>query len=311
LTGFAKKRGNTSELQMNLTSNQVEELIERQLREAGVSAPINKTHSQFLDMQDEMFVEIVLDDATHLEDVERTVRNTAQELKVQGIKLDSVVRALWEIVDVSFVGPSRSADGGLRAASLYDVTLKSGNRQQHVGVDVFWGALEFLKQKRGLGKLTSKNKRDFQNEVVAKAVWSFVQHQLSLGGTSYWSPVLHPQLEMNDAAMLFVFGQSTAFNELWQAVSDTFDPPVADSFLSSLAASRKKIQNFDAVLPELSNMLGGAYRKGATFSTSANELFQKLDRSEQELLKKYFYARVELLKTESPDLIRKFSKVFS
>jgi len=110
--------------------------------------------------------------------------------------------------------------------------------------------------------------------------------------------------------MLFVFGQSTAFNELWQAVSDAFEPPVVDSILGSLAVSRKKIQNFDAVLPELSNMLGGAYRRGETFSTSANELFQKLDRGEQELLKKYFYARVELLKSESPELIRKFPKVF-
>src|SRR5260370_8904922 len=96
---------------------------------------------------------------------------------------------------------------------------------------------------------------------------------------------------MNDAGMPFVFGQSTARNELWQVVSDSFEAPVVDSILGSLAASRKKIQNFDAVLPDLSNMLGGAYRKGATFSTTPKELFQKLDRSEQELVKKYFYAR--------------------
>jgi len=62
------------------------------------------------------------------------------------------------------------------------------------------------------------------------------------------------------------------------------------------------------VLPELSNMLGGAYRRDATFSTSATELFQKLDRSEQELLKKYFYARVALLKSESPEL-RAYSQI--
>ena len=111
--------------------------------------------------------------------------------------------------------------------------------------------------------------------------------------------------------MLFVFGQSTAFNQLWQAVSDAFEPSVADSFLGSLAISKRKIQDFDAVLPELSNMLGGAYRRGATFSTSANELFQKLDRSERELLKKHFYARVELLKTEFPELVRKFPSVLS
>jgi hypothetical protein len=296
---------------MNLTSTQVEELIDRQLREAGVSNVVNKAHSQFLDMPDEMFVEIVLDDATHLEDVEKIIRNTTQELKSQGIILDSVVRALWEILDVSFVGPSRSADGGLRTASLYDVTLKSGNRQHHVAVDVYWGAVEFLKQKRGLGKLTSKSRREFQTDVVAKAVWSFVQDQLSQGGTGYWSPVLYPRREMNDAAMLFVFGQSTAFNELWQAVTDAFEPSVADAFLGSLAVSRTKIQAFNRVLPELSNMLGGAYRRGATFSISANELFQKLDRSEQELLKKYFNARVEVLKAEDPKLVQKYAKVFS
>ena len=98
---------------------------------------------------------------------------------------------------------------------------------------------------------------------------------------------------------------------LWQAVSDAFEPPVVESFLGSLAASKGKIQNFEVVLPELSNMLGGAFRRGATFSTSANELFQKLDRSEQELLKKYFYARVELLKTEALAFVRRFPRVFS
>jgi hypothetical protein len=296
---------------MNLTSNQIEELIERRLREAGVSNFINRAHSQFLDIQDEIFIEIVLDDATHVESVEKILRDTAQELKAQGITLQGVVRALWQIIDVSYVGPSRSADGGLRAASFYDVTLQSGTRQHHASVDVSWGALEFLKEKRGLTILTAESRREFQTDVVARAVWSFIQDQLSQGGMSYWSPILHPRREMNDAAMLFVFGQTTVFNELWQAVSDAFEPSVIDSFFGSLAVSRKKIQSFDAVLQELSNLLGGAYRRGATFSTSANELFQKLDRSEQELLKKYFYARVEVLKTESPEIIIKYPLVFS
>jgi hypothetical protein len=111
--------------------------------------------------------------------------------------------------------------------------------------------------------------------------------------------------------MSYLLGQSTAFEELRQAISDAFDPNVKDSFLNSLSVSGKKISDFNALLSELSNMLGGAYRKGQTFSTSATELFFKLDRSEQELLKKYFYARVELLKTESPEVISKFPKVFS
>jgi hypothetical protein len=290
---------------------QVEESLERRLRDAGLAKFVNRDQSQFLDMDDEIFVEVVLNDGTALSDVEKIVRETAQELKPQGIKLDSVVRALWEIVDVKYSGPSRSADGGLRAASEFQVTLKSGERLQRIVVDVFWGATEFLKQKFGLEKLKSTEGSLKNEEIIAKTVWSFVQHQLSLGGTGYWDPVLYPRLEMNDAAMLFVLGQSTIFNELWHAVSDAFEPSVADSFLGSLAVSKIKIRDFNAVLPELSNMLGGAYRRGSTFSTSASELFQKLDLSEQELLKKYFYARVELLKNELPELVRRFSEVFS
>jgi hypothetical protein len=299
---------------MNTMPVEIEELLDRRLREANLSRFVNKEQSQFLDFPDQLFVEIVLNDATFLGEVEKIIRHTAQELKARDIKLDSVIRAVWEIVDVNYFGPSRSADGGLRAAYEFHVTLKSGDRQHHAFVDVFWGAVEFLEQKLGLQKFLARPgeaKGHLDEEMVAKTVRSFVQHQLSLGGISYWDPLLYPRLEMNDAAMLFVLGQSTSFNELRQAVSDAFDPSVVDSFFSGLAASRVKIRNFDAVLPELSNLLGGAYRRGQTFSTNASELFQKLNRAEQELLKNYFYARVERLKAESSEIVRKFSAAFS
>jgi hypothetical protein len=298
---------------MNAIPLEIEELLDRRLREAGLSRFVNRDQSQFLDLQDELFVEIVLNDASRQENVEQIVRHTAQELKARSIKLDSVVRALWEIADVSYVGPSRSADGGLRAAYEFHVDLKSGDRPQRVIVDVFWGAMEFLEQKLGLQKFRARNqwaKGHLDEEMVVKTVRSFVQHQLSLGGTSYWDPLMHPRLEMNDAAMLFLLGQSTKFNELRQAVSDAFEPPVVNSFLSGLVMLSAKLHNFDAVLPELSNLLGGAYRAGQTVSTSAVELFQRLDRTEQELLKNYFYARVDRLKVESPELIREFPTVF-
>jgi hypothetical protein len=52
------------------------------------------------------------------------------------------------------------------------------------------------------------------------------------------------------------------------------------------------------------------YRRGGTLSISATELFQKLDLAEQELLKSYFYTRVEIAKTEFPELAKDHSKVF-
>jgi hypothetical protein len=295
---------------MNMTFSQAEELYERRLRESSLDQLRDRERSQFLDLQGEIFVEIVLNDATRLDDAERIARNLTREFKDQGIHLDSVVRAVWEIVDVNYVGPSRTSDGGLRAALEFQITLKSGTRIHRVIVDVFWGAAEFLEEKFSLKSKAVRQGNQVSKEMLAKAVRSFVEHQLTAGGTGFWDPIRFPRLELNDAAMLFLMGQSTAFNELRQAISDAFEPPVVESFVSSLAVSDVRIMNFEAVLPDFSNMLGGAYRRGATFSTSANELFQKLDRSEQELLKNYFYTRVEMLKIEFPELVKSYLQVF-
>jgi hypothetical protein len=295
---------------MNMTFNQAEELLERHLRDSGLAQIFDRQRSQFLDLQGQIFVELVLNDATRLEDAEKLIRVLTQEFKDQGIHLDSVVRAVWEVVDIRHAGPSRTPDGGIRSSSEFHVTLESGTRAHRVIVDVFWGAAEFLAEKFSLKTQRSRPANQISNDMLANAVRSFVQHQLSAGGTSYWDPIRFPRLELNDAAMLFLMGQSTAFNELRQAISDAFEPSVVVSFVKSLEASDVRMANFEAVLPDLSNMLGGAYRRGATFSTSADELFQKLDRTEQELLKSYFYTRVEMAKAEFPELAQKHRNVF-
>jgi len=301
---------------MSMTSVQVEDLVERQLRDAGLFRFVSREHSQFLDLGDEMFVEVVLNDGTPLDDVEKIVRRTAQEAKAQGVRLDSVVRALWEVDDVRYLGPSRSSNGGLRAAYEFEVTLKSGTRHQRVTVDASWSAVEFLRQKLGLGKFVSGSddaleKGHLSDELVGERVRSFVEHELSSGGTSYWDPILYQRRELNDAAMLFLVGQSTTFYELWQAVTDAFDPAVVESFLKSVEIAGGSLREFHTVLPEFSNMLGGAYQRGSKFSTSATDLFERMDRPEQELLKKYFFGRVERLKSESPELVGRFPQIFS
>jgi hypothetical protein len=301
---------------MSMTSIQVEDLVEHQLRDAGLSKFVSREHSQFLDLGDEMFVEVVLNDATPLNDVEKIVHQTSREVKGQGVKLDSVVRALWEVDDVRYLGPSRSSNGGLRAAYEFEVTLKSGSRRHRVIVDVSWSAVEFLRQKLGLGKFVSGSddalqKGHLSDELVGERVRGFVERELSWGGTSYWDPVLHPRRDLNDAAMLFLVGQSTTFYELWQAVTDAFEPPLVEGFIGSLEFAGVSLRDFRNVLPKFSNMLGGAYQPGSKFSTSATDLFERMDRPEQELLKKYFFARVERLKTESPELAVSFPKAFS
>lgn len=294
---------------MNTTPTQVEELLEHRLQEAGLAKYVNKDRSQFLDLQDELFVEIVLNDGGNLDEVEKIVRRTAEELKSQGVRLDTIVRAIWEVVQVNYIGPSRSGDGGLRAASNFRATLKSGGRECYVAVDVTMTAADFLKRKLG----ATREPGVLVTDMIAPVVKEFLQSQLRSGGTSYWNPLLYSQLDLTEAAMSFLLGQSTVFEELRQAVSDAFDPNVAESFVKSLSVSRVKIDDFRQVLPELSNMLGGAYRRGDTFSTSADALFEKLERTERELLKAYFQAKVEWLKTQSEfqGLISRFPQVFT
>lgn len=301
---------------MSMTPTQVEDLVEHQLRGAGLWKFVSREHSQFLDLGDELFVEVVLNDGTPLDDVAKMMRRTAEEVKARGVAVESVVRALWEVDDVRYLGPSRSSNGGLRAAYEFGVTLKSGARRQHVIVDVSWSAVEFLRQKLGLGKFVSGSENALQkghisDELVGERVRSFVEHELSLGGTSYWDPILYPRRDLNEAAMLFLVGQSTTFYELWQAVTDAFEPPLVEGFLESLQVAGVSLRDFRTVLPEFSNMLGGAYRPGSKFSTTATDLFERMDRPEQELLKKYFFARVERLKSESPELTVSFPKLFS
>ena len=169
-------------------------------------------------------------------------------------------------------------------------------------------ATELLRSRLGF----SSERLSQSTDLMVPVVRSFLEHQLSSGGTGYWSPLLYPKLELNEPAMSFVLGQSSAFEELRQAVADALDPPVLESFIKSLAVSRIKLDDFDAVLPELANMLGRAYKPSDTFSTSATALFQKLKRTEQELLRAYFHQKVELVKkkAEVQPLIQRYGAVF-
>ncbi len=93
---------------------------------------------------------------------------------------------------------------------------------------------------------------------------TFLEEQLRHGRTSCWDPLLSSRLEFTATDMSFLLGQSTAFDELRQAISDACDPPVVDSFLGSLSVSSVKINYIDMLLQKLSNMRRGAYRKGET-----------------------------------------------
>jgi hypothetical protein len=297
------------------TFHQLREMLEKRLRDAGLAQYINKERSQFLDLDGEVFAEIVLNDGSVLDEVEKVVRLAADEMKAQGVSLDSLVRAQWEIVSIRYSGQSRTPDlNNWIAAVEFRVVLRSGVRQCVVTMDVTWAALELLKHKLGLKDTETQRalpRGHVVREMVAPIVRKFLEQNLSRGGTSYWDPLQDSHIQLTATDMSFLLGQSTTFEELRQAISDAFDPSVLDTFLAGLSVSGTRLDDFDAVLPELSNMLGGPYKKGETFSTSASDLYRRLDRTEQELLRNYFLGKVLKLKTDPQfaDLAKKYPTV--
>jgi len=191
--------------------------------------------------------------------------------------------------------------------------LQSGSMTIEVRVDVTIAALSILRQKLGIEKFTlqgwSPSIGDVSEENICAAVKGFLETLLQQGGTSYWDPLLEKHLTLNEPAMSYFLGHSTAFQELHFAVTDAFSPSIRRSFLESLAASKRKIGDFVEILPELSNLLGGAY-KGRQKFASASELFDSLTQGERELLKGYFLARIQELAAEEPKLVSQFQGVF-
>ena len=287
---------------MKLALVEVEELLESRLKESGLFKLVHREQSQFLDLEDEVFVELVLTDGSALNEVEKIVRHTAAELKTKGIRLESVVRALWEVVDVKYLGPARTAEGALHTAWEFSSTLRSGARECQVTVVVSWAARGILQQRLG---------HDVDNDTIARTVNGFLTLQLSHGGISYWDPLLNPCVNLFAAEMSSFLELSPAFEELRQAVADALEPPVLSSFLADLSSSGIKIRDFDAVLPKLSTVLRGPYPKGQVFSTNAADLFSKLHYTEQALLKQYFRMTVYDVEHRWPDLRGKFLVVFS
>jgi hypothetical protein len=299
-----------------MTESELQRLVEARLRATGLMGVVDRDVCQFLTGLPDCFIEIVLTDASRQADAEQVVKEIAAELKRSGTQLDAVVRSLWQVVEVSYAGVARTPEGGIRTALDFRSRLRSGLREVEVRVDVSIAALTVLRQKLGKEEFIanfgwSPQRGDVDEANIQAAVIAYLELQLSHGGTSYWDPLLDKHLALNESAMSYVLGHSTAFQELHTAITDAFSPPVRKNFIGSLALSDVSMADFDRVLPDLSNMLGGAYRRGQTFSVSANELFNSLTRGEQELLRGYFLIQARKAKDEQPQLAREYPSAFA
>ena len=157
--------------------------LERKVRErfqdAGLSPFLIEDASELVDLGGELHAEILLSDPSKL--------NEASDLMkaiLQGENYSLVVRPKWTIELIGDLAPAYAANGGLRAAVLIPVTLRSGTERLVVTVAITKAAeWEF---ETALG-----HKADLQQ--VARVM---VESALRRGGRSFWDPTQEDYLEV-------------------------------------------------------------------------------------------------------------------
>ena len=291
-----------------MTETELQKTVKQRLTEAGLGTLIDYESSQFLTVPEGLFAEVVLTDASHQAEASLVLAEMAEALRAQGVELTSIVRSLWQVGDIRYVGSAQSP-------LTFRAELKSGNRTQVVFVHVTIPALTVLRQELGkedflmhIDWLPEKGDVDKRN--LSAVIKSYLEIQLESGGMSYWDPLVNRELELNEAAMSYVLRHSPAFQELRAAITDAFSDPVVKSFLKSLSVSGGTLSNFEAVLTELSNMLGGAFDPRQPFSISARELFNSLNAVERELIKQYVALCVQKAKQKHPELADMYPRMF-
>jgi hypothetical protein len=162
-----------------MTVTDIQARLEGQLDQAGLLPYLDKEESRFLDLDDDLFVELVAHDSTKLSEFGRIV----EEVRSGNPRVKTLVRAHWNIEAVGQPVPAYDMKTGTpRTAALYPVDLKSGQGKKQIWVEV-----------TTLASMVFKNDRLDVKDIVRE----FVAQQLSKGGASYWDPERFPQLEIN------------------------------------------------------------------------------------------------------------------
>ena len=185
-----------------MTSLELAKLIEDRLAVAGLTSYLDKRKEQYLEFPDGFFAEIVLIDGSRLDDAKGILRGIKEELARQGTDLDAIVRANWEVGEVTHMGLAPAKSGGYKDAVRFIATLMSGSRECKVAVDISGAAHEEIRRKLSEGSLSEYGRSE--ESALIGIVIEFLRLELSLGGESHWDPIQYPQRELNGAALLYL-----------------------------------------------------------------------------------------------------------
>lgn len=165
-----------------MSSEDLHRTISNAIDSAGLSGSIMHDHVQVLNLAGQIFVEVVVVDATKEREVREIVSDSLRKANVEDSSL--IVRSQWIISSIGNPSPAYGPDGGIRAAVLIPVTLTSGGEELLVTVAVT--KLAEMELNRISGSAVSM--RDVADFVVSNA--------LRRGGQSYWNPRLDGYLEV-------------------------------------------------------------------------------------------------------------------
>jgi len=188
-----------------MNSFELGNLIKDRLGAVGLSQYVDDAREQYLEFPDGFFAEVVLKDGSKLSEAQRLVNSIEEELRKQGVELNAIVRATWEIVRVENKGWAPPDSGGFHR---FVVTLRSGNRECAVTVDMTGVAVAMVARAFEDGAL-----REFgpdKNLALVGIVREFVRTELSYGGESYWDPTLDSGLKLNEDALSYLTTQKVS-----------------------------------------------------------------------------------------------------
>jgi hypothetical protein len=237
-------------------------------------------------------VEILFPDPGRQPILERLLKSIQSELSLKGIGLNVLLRALWKVDTVEYVGPARSQSGGLKTALRFSGNLSSGVETRRVTADLSISALDAVREKLQFNQVLgyigwSPQKGDIPEVLLEAIVRIFLTALFNGEISSDTDPLRTDFVDIRRSDIELLLGSGTAFSELKNALDDAVSLGLSNA-LSPAPTS------FDEFLPELINFMGGAFKPGQSFVTSSTELYNQLRPSEQQLLRAYFDFRTSV-----------------
>ena len=163
------------------------------LQASGLVSSIDLRRTQFLDLPDGTFVEIVLNDAGKEEEIRQALTGFHEGIDLR-------IHPVWRIEEIGDPEIAISQSGGIIAARIVAVRLRSGSATTEVLVAITWLAEKELKQMLG------------EEPDLKRLAREYVENWLQWGGESYWDPRRYSRLEIgaDKALSLYRSLQKTA-----------------------------------------------------------------------------------------------------